>query len=103
MAWDWSGNTRIANESFKKLSKFYRVNGTLPLSEEKNIIALFRKMIAMDNFVEELAKTLALQSKINQPEQKQEEEKKEEMEMKVLKIHLKYSLHIANWKFDGWV
>ena len=38
-------------------------------------------MIAMDNYVEELAKTKALQSKNNQSEQKHEEEKKEEMQI----------------------
>ena len=40
------------NESFKQLSEFYKVNGTLPLSEEKTIISLFRKMIQMDSYVE---------------------------------------------------
>ena len=37
------------NEAFKMLSEFYRVDGTLPLSEEKIIIGLFRKMILMDS------------------------------------------------------
>ena len=69
------------NETFVRLSKFYRVNATLPFPEEKHIVGLFRKMIQMDSYVEELAKTKVLQTKNDHPDEKQEEEKKEEMEI----------------------
>ena len=58
------------NEAFKRLSEFYRVNGTLPLSEEKIIIGLFRKIILTDSYVEELTKTKAQQAKLHQTEKK---------------------------------
>ena len=38
------------NEIFKNLSEFYKVDGTFPLTEAKNIIGLFRKVVQMDNF-----------------------------------------------------
>ena len=45
------------NKIFKNLSALYKVNGTFPLSEEKNSIGLFRKMIQMDNYFEEITRT----------------------------------------------
>ena len=45
------------NEIFRNLSEFYRVDGTVPLTEEKNIIGLFRKMVQVDNYFEKLANT----------------------------------------------
>ena len=68
------------NEIFKNLSEFYSANSTLPLAEEKNIIGLFRKMVQIDNYFEELASTenqLAEFEKAN----KQQGERKEEMDI----------------------
>ena len=64
------------NETFKRLSKFYRANGTVPLSEAKHIIKLFRKMIQLDSYVEELAKTKAQHSKIDHREETSGRKKK---------------------------
>ena len=47
----------------------------------KHTIGLFRKMIQLYSYVEELAKTKAQESKIDQTEEKQAEEQKEEMEI----------------------
>ena len=44
------------NEIFRNLSEFYKIHGTLPLNEEKNIITVFRLAISVDNNVEELLK-----------------------------------------------
>ena len=52
------------SEIFKRLSDFYKANSTLPLSEEKNIIGLFRKMVQTDNYFEELAGTKQQMSNI---------------------------------------
>ena len=45
------------NEIFKNLTEFYKVNGTFPFSEEKNIIGIFRKMIHLDNYFEDIPRT----------------------------------------------
>ena len=74
-------NYLVDNEAFKMLSEFYRVNGTFPLSEEKIIIGLFRKMILMDSYVEEFTKTKAQQAKFDQTEKKQGGDEREEMEV----------------------
>ena len=42
--------TPTENKIFINLSDFYKVNGTFSVTEEKNIIGLFRKMIQMDNY-----------------------------------------------------
>ena len=68
------------SEIFRRLSEFYKANSSLPLSEEKNIIGLTRKMMQMDNYFEELARTkqqlLSIKKRINEME-----ERKEEMEV----------------------
>ena len=74
-------NFPVDNEAFKMLSEFYRINGTLLLSEEKIIIGLFRKMILMDSYVEELTKTKAQQAKLEQIEKKQDGDVQEVMEV----------------------
>ena len=73
------------NKAFKMLSEFYRGNDTLPLSEEKIIVSLFRKMIRMDSYVEELTKTKAQQAKFDQTENKQGEDGKEEVDIEGFK------------------
>ena len=65
---------------FKTLSEFYKGNGTLALSEEKNIIGLFRKMVQMDNYFEELARTKQQMANIEKDKNVQGE-RKEEMEI----------------------
>ena len=42
------------NEIFQVLTAFYDRHGTLPLSAEKSIISLFRKMLMYDSEVEEI-------------------------------------------------
>ena len=42
------------NDNFQVLTVFYEKNGTLPLSAEKSIISLFRKMLMYDVEIEEL-------------------------------------------------
>ena len=68
------------SEIFKKLSDFYKANSTLPLAEEKNIIGLFRKMVQMDNYFEELANTKNQLAEIENAN-KQQGERKEEMDI----------------------
>ena len=64
------------NEKIRNLPEFYQKTGSLPLSEQKSIIALFRKMITYDITVEEI---LVVQKKLDpKPE---EEKKNEEMEI----------------------
>ena len=42
------------NDTFQVLMNFYERNGSLPLSAEKSIIGLFRKMMMYDSEVEEV-------------------------------------------------
>ena len=42
------------NDTFQGLTNFYDKNGSLPLSAEKSIIGLFRKMMMYDTEVEEV-------------------------------------------------
>ena len=42
------------NETFRNLSEFYQFLGSLPWSEQKAIIALFRNLISYDSEVEEI-------------------------------------------------
>ena len=71
------------SEIFKRLSDFYKANSTLPLSEEKNIIGLFRKMMQMDNYFEELARTKQQIANIEKGIEVMEE-RKEDMEVEGL-------------------
>ena len=70
---------RTDSKIFKRLSDFYKANSTLPLSQEKNIIGLFRKMMQMDNYFEELARTKQQVSNIEKGIEVMEE-RKEDME-----------------------
>ena len=59
---------RFARERAKiaKLNAFHNKSNTLPLSEEKATISLFRLAMGMDNYVEEL---MSLEEQIPQKEQ----------------------------------
>ena len=85
------------SETFRRLSEFYKVNSTLWLSEEKNIIGLFRKMVQMDNYFEELAKTKQQIAEVEKSKNLQEERKKK-WKLKALRTYQIYSYHqLKNW------
>ena len=58
------------NEIFRNLSEFYRVNAT-HFNRRKNIIGLFRKMVQMDNYFEELANTKIQMAEIEKAKKQQ--------------------------------
>ena len=96
MIFDCRGGANYLNqmpsdsEIFKRLSDFYKANSTLPLSEEKNIIRLFRKMMQMDNYFEELTRTKIQISNIEKGIEAIEEERKI-WKLKASKTCLNYS------------
>ena len=77
---DYLNQMPTDRDIFKKLSEFYKANSTLPVSEEKNIIGLFRKMMQMDNYFEVLAKTKQ-QIADMEKSKKLQGERKEEMDI----------------------
>ena len=52
-----------------ELNKFYEQHSTLPINVEKNIIAVFRLAISLNNYLEELLK---VKEQVNQVQQQRE-------------------------------